>query len=90
LDFNHTGVTDLSPVKGLPLTALWCNDTPVSDLSPLRGMELDSVSFTPRNITQGIDAIRQMKSLRALLLAWGDPRIPPVEFWRRYDAGDFK
>jgi serine/threonine protein kinase len=33
-------LTDLSPLKGMPLTKLNCGSTAVSDLSPLRGMRL--------------------------------------------------
>ena len=33
-------LSDLSPLKGMAITALWCSDTAVSDLSPLNGMEL--------------------------------------------------
>jgi hypothetical protein len=34
-------VTDLSPLRGLPLKMLSCPDNPVSDLSPLQGMPLE-------------------------------------------------
>ena len=38
---NVTGqLADLSPLRGLWLTALWCQNNPVSDLRPLRGMPL--------------------------------------------------
>jgi Leucine-rich repeat (LRR) protein len=39
---NGTGgpVTDLSPLKGMPLTGLALMGAPVSDLSPLQGMQL--------------------------------------------------
>jgi len=36
-------VTDLSPLRGLPLKRLSCVDNPVSDLSPLAGMPLESL-----------------------------------------------
>ena len=34
-------VTDLSPLRGLPLKSLYVSDNPVSDLSPLAGMHLE-------------------------------------------------
>lgn len=37
-------VSDLSPLRGLALTGLSCNDNPVADLSPLRGMPLTFLS----------------------------------------------
>ena len=50
----------------MPLTILNCNGTQVSDLSPLQGMNLTDVHFTPKNITKGLDVIRQMKSLKTI------------------------
>ncbi|MGD0040204.1 MAG: hypothetical protein ABSE84_07300 [Isosphaeraceae bacterium] len=81
-------VSDLSPVRGMPLDRLDCNDTPVSDLAPLKGANLTVLCFTPRNITKGIDLIRRMKSLKSVGLAWG-MELPPDEFWKKYDAGEF-
>ena len=84
-----TQISDLSPLAGVPLTLLWCYDTRVSDLSPLTGMSLKTVSFTPKNITTGIDAIRRMKSLSQIGLYGGGLLLPPADFWKRYDAGEF-
>ncbi|MGA2617884.1 MAG: SUMF1/EgtB/PvdO family nonheme iron enzyme [Thermoguttaceae bacterium] len=83
-----TLVSDLSPLKGMPLTQLYCNGTPVSDLSPLEGLNLAEIAFTPKNITKGLEVIRQMKSLKTLGPVW-DKRFPPAEFWKKYDAGEF-
>ncbi len=40
---NSLGLTDLSPLKGLPLTLLSCENNKIRDLSPLQGMPLTSV-----------------------------------------------
>jgi serine/threonine protein kinase/Leucine-rich repeat (LRR) protein len=86
-----TPVADLSPLKGMPLTALSCDLTHVYDLSPLQDCKnLAELSFTPKNITKGLDVIRQMKSLKII----GKSRYlkdmpPPDEFWKKYDAGEF-
>ncbi len=88
LGFYSTQVSDLSPLKGMPLTHLDCGSTQVADLSPLLGMDLTDIALTPTNITKGLDAIRQMKSLKTIGLR-GDRQIPPDEFWRKYDAGEF-
>jgi hypothetical protein len=42
-------IADLSPLRGMNLTHLWCRDTLVSDLNPLRGMKLTSLNcmYTP-------------------------------------------
>ena len=38
--WHSTRVSDIGPLKGMPLTSLNCAQTPISDLSPLRGMPL--------------------------------------------------
>ncbi|MCX7826548.1 MAG: serine/threonine protein kinase, partial [Verrucomicrobiae bacterium] len=37
-------LTDLSPLRGLPLDWLWCHNNPIKDLAPLRGMPLTVLS----------------------------------------------
>ena len=81
-------MSDLSPLKGMPLAILQCNETQVSDLSPLAGMHLLRVWLTPRNITQGMDVLRQMKSIRFIGVRALNP-LPAEEFWKKYDAGEF-
>ena len=90
LTCNNTPVSDLSPLKGMPLKHLACDLTQVSDLSPLEGMNLTTITFTPKNITKGIDAIRNMKSLKSIELSMEDKdKFPPAEFWKKYEAGEF-
>jgi hypothetical protein len=53
-------------------------------------MELEEIRLTPKNITQGLNILRDMKSLKTIgagnaPLAW-----PAAEFWDRYDKGEFK
>ncbi len=85
---GSTRVSDLSPLKRLPLARLYCHDTQVFDLSPLTGMNLTLVSLTPKNITKGLDVIRQMKSLKTIGID-SKNQWPPAEFWKKYDAGEF-
>lgn len=61
----------------------------LTDVTPLEGMELSELRFTPKNITKGMSTIRQMKSLKTIVVT-GPDRIPAENFWKRYDAGDFK
>ena len=42
----NTQVSDISPLKGMPLTDLLIQGTRVSDLAPLRGMQLRSFTAT--------------------------------------------
>ena len=88
LGVQHTLVSDLSPLKGIPLTKLDCDNTQVFDLSVVRGMALEAATLTPRNITKGLEVIRQMKSITMLGIEWTN-MLPAEEFWRKYDAGDF-
>jgi serine/threonine protein kinase/Leucine-rich repeat (LRR) protein len=83
---------DLTLLKGMPLTEqlnlVYCK---VRDLTPLKGMELEEILLTPRNITQGMDVLRQMKSLKTIGIHWqGNNKWPAAEFWKKYDAGEFK
>jgi len=90
LNCHHTQVSDLTPLKGMPLTTLWCFSTKVSDLSPLDGMSLNQVIFTPTNIANGLDKIRQMKTLTRIGIDQGaKDQFPPADFWKKYDAGEF-
>ncbi len=83
-------IEDLSPMAKLPLTKLMLSGCRrVTDLFPLRGLQLNSIFFTPKNISSGIDALREMKSLRTITFASGRPGVSPSEFWPRYDAGEF-
>jgi internalin A len=85
-------VTDLSPLRGMPLTRLslyGCNQ--LRDLTPLRGMPLQILTLSPRRISKGIEIVRRMKSLKKIGMHWDEKQLlPPQEFWKRYDAGDFK
>ena len=86
---NKTTVSDLSPLRGMPLTKLCCDDTQVSDLSPLEGMKLNEVAFTPNRIRVGLEVLQQMPSLQLLRSSWRAAALSPSEFWNRYDIGDF-
>jgi Leucine-rich repeat (LRR) protein len=88
LSCGYTQVSVLSPLEGMPLTDLYCENTAVTDLSPLKGMNLTVVRFTPKNITKGLDVIRQMKALKTIGIS-GAATFPPAEFWKKYDAGEF-
>ena len=88
LSCDSTRVSDLSPLRGMPLTYLNCDSTPISDLSPLAGMKLESLAFTPANITKGIEAIRAMPTLKQIGLNW-QTYLPAAAFWQKYDAGEF-
>ena len=88
LALDDTKIGDLEPLKGMALKSLYINAPNVSDLKPLEGMSLDDVRLTPKNITSGLDVVRNMKSLKVIgpdhYSGW-----PAKEFWERYDKGEF-
>ena len=53
-------------------------------------MNLAKIAFTPQNISQGIVIVRRMNSLKNIGIS-GAPKdlLPPAEFWKKYDAGEF-
>ncbi len=86
LNLHNCGqVHDLSPLKGMPLTYLNLNGCgQVHDLSPLKGMPLTQIFWLPPQVDRGMDVLRQIKTLNNI------HDIPAEEFWKKYDAGEFK
>ncbi len=87
LNCARTQAANLSPLTGMPLTSLACNDTAVSDLLPIEGTSLIEIYVTPKNVTKGIEVIRQMKSLKTIGIN-STNKFSPAEFWKKYDAGE--
>jgi len=73
----------------MPLKRLGLHGTGVTDLTPLQGMELEQIYLTPKNITQGLNILRDMKSLKTIGIEYNQA-WPAAEFWERYDKGEFK
>ena len=72
----------------MPLKRLYIYGTRVTDLKPLQAMQLDDIRLGPKDITQGLDTLRDMKSLKTIgLHHWH--ALPAVEFWARYEKGEF-
>ena len=90
LNCDGTPVSDLSILRDMPLVSLRCCKTKVTDLTPLVGLKLEEIRFTPKNITKGMDVLRQMKSLKTIGIGKDTEKWPAAEFWKRYDAGEFK
>jgi len=89
LNCGHTGVSDLTPLRGMPLENLGVNVTRVTDLTSLEGMKLQVFLFTPRHITKGIELLRHMGSIRKIGDS-GSSVMAPEDFWRKYEAGEFR
>jgi hypothetical protein len=86
---TKVGDSGLDHLKGMPLKLLWIHNTDVTDLTPLQGMPLEEILLTPKNITRGLDILRDMKSLKTIGIAWNQA-WPAAEFWERYGNGEFK
>jgi hypothetical protein len=93
LELNYCRqVQDLTPLKGMPLTALYLAHGPqVRDLTPLEGMRLQQIVLPgPPALSKGMEVLRRMDSLKAIEFGDIEKRFSAAEFWKRYDAGDFK
>jgi hypothetical protein len=87
LTLEDTRVADLRPLAGMAtLRRLHVGGTPVRDLAPLADLRLTRLVFTPVNVTNGLEVVRQMATLEELGTSLEDLR-PPAEFWRELDAG---
>lgn len=91
LTLHKTPVRDISVLGRMPtLQRLHLGETEVTDLRPLKNLRLQRLIFTPSKITQGLDVIRAMESLKELDIELSEsPRLSPAEFWAKYDAGEF-
>jgi Leucine-rich repeat (LRR) protein len=90
LDFLNlwtTPVRNLEALKGMPITNLNIDRTGVTNLTPLQGMNLNEIHLIPRNISQGLDVLRNMQSLKTIGTSVNP--FPAAEFWERYDKGEF-
>jgi len=83
-------IADLTPAAQSELRVLWMDGcSRISDLTPLAGLRLTSLTLTPKYITKGMEVIRQMPSIEQIRT--GPTSLMSLkEFWRRYDAGEFR
>ena len=88
LTLHRTAVRDLTPLAGTRLQRLHIGETLVSDLSPLEGLALTRLIFSPKKITTGLDVARSIPTLTEIGVTL-EQRMPPAEFWRRLDDGEF-
>jgi serine/threonine protein kinase len=79
LDLMETDITDLSPLKGMNLSYLRCTDGKLQDLTPLDGMRLIELEFSPDAVTNGLDILRNMKSLIRI------NQTAAEDFWKQFD-----
>jgi formylglycine-generating enzyme required for sulfatase activity len=90
LNLTDTTVTDLSVLKGKPLRSIIMHRCPATDLTPLEGAPLERLTLTPKTIKKGWEVLRNMKTLEYLGESFGKRTQPAAEFWKKYDAGEFR
>jgi len=85
-----TRVKDLTPLARVAqLKRIHIAETRVEDLTPIAGLQLTRLLFTPSRINKGMDLIRLMPTLKELGDSF-DSRMPPAQFWPKYDAGGYR
>jgi hypothetical protein len=52
-------------------------------------MQLEDIRLTPKNITKGLDILRDMKCLKTIGSEWNQA-WPAARLWERYDKGELK
>jgi hypothetical protein len=84
LSLTNTRVTDLTPLAGMPLKHIGLCGSNVKDISPLSKCPLETISFTPESITNGMEMLRQKTTLKKI------GGMTAEEFWKKYDTGELK
>ena len=81
VDSYRTNVADLSPLRGMPLTFLYCNQTPVTDLAPLTGSPLVSLicDFIPERDAEILRSIKTLETINGK---------PVAELWQEVEAAE--
>lgn len=75
-------VSDISPLRGMDYLIYLCMfSRNVTDVSPLAGMKLEVLNIDIDSVTNGLDVIRDMKSLRKI-----NNRSPTI-FWQNVHVG---
>jgi len=83
-----TGVTDLSPLRGLNIQKLEMDLTEVSDLTPLQGLPLEFIGFSTHKITKGLDVIKSMRTLESVRC--NGVKMSREEFLKKAERGELK
>jgi hypothetical protein len=83
LNLGQTEVSDLSPLKRMKLTLIYCHRTQVSDLSPLKGMPLEELycDFKPERDAEIVRSIKTLTTINGK---------PAAEFWKDVEADQVK
>jgi formylglycine-generating enzyme required for sulfatase activity/tetratricopeptide (TPR) repeat protein/tRNA A-37 threonylcarbamoyl transferase component Bud32 len=75
---NKASLVDLSPLKGMALTALYLDFNPVQDLSPLQGMRLKELDLHGTRV-QDLTPLKGMPLEKLMLWAWPGTDLTPLK-----------
>ena len=88
LRIGNSGVTDLSPLAGLPLQKLHADAVNVADLSPLLRCPKLKWVVVPK-LARNVEVLRQHPAVELISYGWlseSRPNRTAAEFWRELDA----
>ncbi|MFA6561612.1 MAG: leucine-rich repeat domain-containing protein [Verrucomicrobiia bacterium] len=72
---NQKGsLADLSPLKGMQLTWLWCHNNPISDLTPLKNMPLTVLSFGGTQVSD----LSPLTGMKLQVLSFNDTVVSDI------------
>ncbi len=90
---HRSKVEDLAPLAQTRIQRIHIGETPVTDLTPLADLPLTRLVFDPGKIQKGIEGIRRIPTMTQIGTKFEqdlNTLLPPVQFWPKYDAGEFK
>ncbi len=90
LGCSGTKITDLSPLKGMPLETLQLQKTKVTDLSALRGMPLTDLRLHDCTDLTDLSPLAEAKELTSLTLPAGAQNIDFLRAFPRLERISFK
>ena len=79
LILHEPTVIDISALNGAPLKVLDIRGSGVRDLSPIESAPLERIWFTVGIVTNGIDVLRKMHTLKEI------NGMPAAKYWAQYD-----
>jgi Leucine-rich repeat (LRR) protein/tRNA A-37 threonylcarbamoyl transferase component Bud32 len=71
-------LSDLGPLRGLPLTSLICGGNPIADLSPLRGMPLKHLACGSTRVSD-LTPLKGMRLERLVLVSTRAKDLAPLQ-----------
>jgi hypothetical protein len=90
LDVQDTRVSDLSALAHMTtLRRLNIAGTRVTDLRPVTGLKLERIFLPPKQITHGLDELREIPSLGKIGTSH-EHQFTAADFWERYDSGAWR